>query len=367
MENTRTVYNFYPGPATLPTEVIEKAKDEFDNYRGIGFSICETSHRGKEFQDVMQRTKSNIRELMQVPDDYSILFLQGGASLQFAMIPMNIALPGKPALYADTGSWSSKSITEAEKICDTRVVYDGSKTDYTQIGDFNEWEGVTSDASYLYICTNNTIAGTQYHFFPELNGVPLVADMSSDIMSRRLDVSKFGLIFAGAQKNMGPAGVTVVIIRNDLAERVKDEVPTMLKYSTHIDKDSAFNTPPVFPIYMVGLVTDWIKEQGGLKEIEKINDAKAANLYERIDATEFYRGTAATADRSKMNVTFRLPSEELEKQFLAEAEERNLLGLKGHRSVGGIRASIYNAMPLAGVSALIDFMSEFEEKNKSKA
>ena len=363
MDKKDQVFNFYPGPATLPQEVIQKAQEEFTNYDNIGFSICETSHRGNAFQSVLQNTKDNIRELLEVPDNYSILFLQGGASLQFAMTPMNLAVDDKPALYADTGSWTTKAIKEAKKICNTKVVYSGEEHNYQQIGNFSEWENLTSDASYLYVCSNNTIAGTQFHYFPELEGVPLVADMSSDIMSRQLDISKFGLIFAGAQKNLGPAGVTVVIIRNDLAERVKDEVPTMLKYSTHIDKDSAFNTPPVFPIYMVGLVTEWIKDQGGLQAVEEINNSKAANLYDRIDATDFYRGTAAEADRSKMNVTFRLPSEDLEKQFLKEAEENNLIGLKGHRSVGGVRASIYNAMPLSGVSALIDFMSEFEDKN----
>lgn len=359
----RTTHNFNAGPATLPADVMLKVQSEFVDYEGIGFGIIEASHRSDVFKKILANTEATIRELLSISDDYAVLFLQGGASLQFAMVPMNLMVDGTPALYADTGSWTRNAIKEAKKIGDARVVFDGATTNYTQIGEFNEWEGVTAAASYLYICSNNTIAGTQYHFFPEVNGVPLIADMSSDIMSRRVDVSKFGVIFAGAQKNLGPAGVTLVIIRRDLAERVADKVPTMLKYSTHIDKGSTFNTPPVFAIYMVGLVAQWVKEQGGLAGIEKINNAKAQSLYDRIDATDFYHGTAEVADRSKMNVTFRLPSEELEDAFVKEAATHNLVGLKGHRSVGGVRASIYNAMPMAGVSALIDFMNEFEKAN----
>ncbi|MFO7820962.1 MAG: 3-phosphoserine/phosphohydroxythreonine transaminase [Lentisphaeria bacterium] len=359
----RTVYNFSPGPATLPEEVMKKAQAEFVNYDDLGYGICEASHRGEAFKKIMAKAKQDITDVMGIPDDYEILFLQGGASLQFVMTPMNLAVDGKPALYADTGSWTAKAIKEARLLTDVELTFEGKDYGYTQLGCFSEWENITRDASYLYICSNNTIAGTQYHLFPELEGVPLVADMSSDIMSRRIDVSKFGLIFAGAQKNMGPAGVTLVIIRKDLAERVKNTVPTMLKYSTHIEKDSAFNTPPVFAIYMVGLVAEWVKEQGGLEAVERINEAKAGNLYECIDATDFYQGAADEPDRSNMNVTFRLPTEELEQKFLKEAAEKNLIKLKGHRSVGGIRASIYNAMPLAGVSALIDFMTEFERNN----
>lgn len=359
----RKVYNFNPGPATLPLEVMKKAQAEFVNYDNLGYGICEASHRGDAFKKILAEAKQDIRDIMNIPDQYEILFLQGGASLQFVMAPMNLAREGKPALYSDTGSWTSKAIKEARLVTDVKLVFEGKEYGYSQLGCFSDWKNVTRDASYLYICSNNTISGTQYHFFPELEGVPLVADMSSDIMSRTIDVSKFGLIFGGAQKNMGPAGVTIVIIRKDLADRVKDDVPTMLKYSTHIEKDSAFNTPPVFAIYMVGLVAKWVKDQGGLKAIERINDVKANNLYECIDSTDFYRGTAHESDRSKMNVTFRLPTEELEEKFLNEAAERNLVRLKGHRSVGGIRASIYNAMPLSGVSALIDFMTDFESKN----
>ncbi|MCF7854938.1 MAG: 3-phosphoserine/phosphohydroxythreonine transaminase [Candidatus Pacebacteria bacterium] len=359
----RKVYNFYPGPATLPEEVMKRAQEEFVDYHGLGYGIAETSHRSPEFKEVIERAEQNVRDLLGVSDEYAVLFLQGGASLQFAMLPMNLMVPGKPGLYADTGSWTSKAIKEAKKIGETKVVYEGEKTSYTQIGDFNDWEGVTRDASYLYICSNNTIYGTQYHFFPELNGVPLIADMSSDIMSRKVDVSKFGAIFAGAQKNLGPAGVTLVIIHKDLADRASADLPTMLSYKTHIEKGSTFNTPPVFAVYMVGLVLDWIQEQGGLDAVEKVNNVKAENLYSRIDASDFYLGTAASADRSKMNVTFRLDNEDLEPTFIAEAAAAGLIGLKGHRSVGGIRASIYNAMPLAGVSKLIDFMGDFEEKH----
>jgi phosphoserine aminotransferase len=360
----RRVFNFNPGPATLPRSVMEKAQAEFVDFRGAGYGLVEASHRGSLFKEVLERTEADLRKILRIPDDYAVLFLQGGASLQFLMVAMNLALPDKPALYANTGAWASKAIKEAELLGgEVRVIYDGAAHDYTQIGDFNDWQGVTRNASYLYVCSNNTIYGTQYHFFPELEGVPLVADMSSDVMSRRIDVSKFGLIFAGAQKNLGPAGVTLVIMQSELAERAAKSVPTMLKYATHIDKGSTFNTPPTFAIYMVGLVAEWVKEQGGLAAIEKINNAKAENLYERIDATPFYSGTAEPMDRSKMNVTFRLGDRKLEPVFLEQADKAGLIGLKGHRSVGGIRASIYNAMPLAGVSALIDFMTEFEDSH----
>jgi phosphoserine aminotransferase len=359
----RKVYNFNAGPSTLPHEVMLEAQQEFVNYQGLGYGIVEASHRSAEFKAIMERTEADTRELLGISDEYAVLFLQGGASLQFSMVPMNLMLSGKPALYSDTGAWTSKAIKEAKLIGDVKVVFQGKDFDYGQISDFNDWQDVTHDASYLYVCSNNTIFGTQYHFFPDMGDVPLIADMSSDIMSRRLDVDKFGLIFAGAQKNLGPAGCTLVIIRKDLADRAPANLPTMLKYTTHIKDGSLFNTPPAFSIYMMGLVMQWMKKQGGLEAIEKINNAKAANLYERIDASPFYSGTAEVADRSKMNITFRLHDPELEPVFVKEAAAAGLIGLKGHRSVGGIRASIYNAMPLAGVSALIDFMTEFEERH----
>ncbi len=358
------VYNFNPGPATLPLDVMKKAQAEFLNYRGLGYGVVEMSHRSPAFKEILERTENNIRELMEIPDDYAVLFLQGGASTQFAMVPMNIMLPGKPAVYADTGAWTKKAIKEARRFGDVELVYDGSASNYTRIGDPQEWAIPAEDAvSYMYICSNNTIFGTQYHFFPETGEIPLVADMSSDIMSRRVDVRRFGMIFAGAQKNLGPAGVTLVIIRKDLLERTPEAVPTMLKYSTHVEKSSAFNTPPTFAIYMVGLVTEWLKEMGGLEGIERLNTTKSQALYEAIDATTFYQGTAEAGDRSTMNITFRLPSEELEAKFVEEAAARGLIGLKGHRSVGGIRASCYNAMPFEGIEKLIDFMAEFAARN----
>ncbi len=362
-EKLNRVFNFNPGPSTLPLEVMQEAQREFVDYHGTGLGIAESSHRGAEFKTVLEETEAGIRELLGLSDDYAVLFLQGGASLQFAMAPMNLAIQGKPMLYADTGSWTSKAIKEARLFGDVQVVFNGKDNDYTAIAPANDWKNMTSDASYLYICSNNTIAGTQYAKFPELDGVPLIADMSSDIMSRRLNVDKFGMIFAGAQKNLGPAGVTLVIMRRDLADRAKAEIPTMLKYKTHIDKGSTFNTPPAFAIYMVGLVVKWIKNLGGLAAMEELNDRKAAMLYDAIDAGDFYRGTAAVDSRSKMNVTFRLPSEQLEAEFIKNAGDRGMLGLKGHRSVGGIRASIYNAMPAAGVEALTQFMREFAADN----
>jgi phosphoserine aminotransferase len=357
-----TVFNFNPGPATLPAPVMRKAQSEFCDYNGMGFGIIEASHRSPDFDDVLNTAKANVVKLLNLSDDYEVLFLQGGASLQFAMLPMNFMVKGKPALYADTGSWTSNAIKEAKLLGDVKLVYDGKPSNYTVIGDPEDWD-LSGDASYLYICSNNTIAGTQYHFFPETNGLPLFADMSSDILSRRIDVSKFAVIFAGAQKNLGPAGVTLVILNKALLERVPASLPTMLKYTTHIDKNSCFNTPPVFAIYMVKLVTDWMLEQGGLEVVERINAAKSEALYEAIDSSDFYRGTAEAGDRSKMNITFRLPTEDLEKAFVAEAKKAGLVGLKGHRSVGGIRASCYNAMPLEGVSRLVDFMHEFAQKN----
>ncbi len=356
-----SIYNFSAGPAVLPREVMLEAQREFVDFQGTGFGLVEASHRGSVFRGVLERAEWSIRQLLSIGDDYAVLFLQGGASLQFAMVPLNILFPGQPALYADTGAWSSKAITECRRLGEAKVIYDGSESDYTRIGEVTEWE-IDSSASYVYICANNTIYGTEYHFFPETGDVPLVADMSSDIMSREIEVSNFGIIFAGAQKNMGPAGVTLVVIRKDLAERVPDAVPAMLKYTTHIEKDSSFNTPPTFGIYMVGLVAEWLLEQGGIPAIQKINQTKSQALYETIDGSDFYRGTAEPGDRSKMNVCFRLPNEDLEARFITEAAEAGLLGLKGHRSVGGMRASIYNAMPMAGVSTLIDFMTDFEEK-----
>jgi len=355
------VYNFSAGPAMLPADVMAIARDEFCDFRQTGSGLIELSHRGPEFTAVIDRAVANIRELMGLTDDHAVTFIQGGASLQFAMVPMNLMLPGGFAEYADTGSWSSKAMKEAKLFGEVRTVASSKEAKYTHIPDVSAW-AMDPAASYLHITSNNTIFGTQYHAFPEAP-TPLVADMSSDIMSKVIDASKFGLIYAGAQKNLGPSGVAVVIIRKDLLARTPAKLPTMLKYGTFVEENSLYNTPPTFAIYLVALVTDWLKRIGGLAAIEEINDAKSEALYERIDATGFYRNPVEPASRSKMNVVFRLPSEELEAKFLKEAKALGLVGLKGHRSVGGVRASIYNAMPLAGVERLIDFMNDFEQKN----
>lgn len=355
------VYNFNAGPAMLPAQVMELAQKEFCNYRGTNCGILELSHRGSQFSEVNERAERNIRELMNISDDYAVCFIQGGASLQFAMVPMNLMLPGGFAEYADTGTWSSKAIKEAKLFGEVKVIASSKETKYDKIPEIRHWKP-SSDASYLHITSNNTIYGTQYHSFPEVD-VPLVADMSSDIMSREINVNQFGLIYAGAQKNLGPSGITLVIMKKDLAKRTPEKVPAMLRYSTYIEEHSLYNTPPTFAIYMLALVTDWIKEKGGISVIEEINDAKSEALYECINSSDFYRCPAEPSSRSKMNVVFRLPSEELEEKFVKEAAAQGMTGLKGHRSAGGIRASIYNAMPLSGVETLIDFMNEFEKKN----
>ncbi len=360
-----TVYNFNAGPAVLPRSVILKAQEELADYKGCGYSILEESHRAKSFDEVIQAADANIRQLMGISDDYAVLFLQGGASMQFAQVPMNLMVPGKKVGAADTGEWAHKAIKELKiQNADIDLIYDGSTNHYKTIGDARQWKIDPNDA-YVHICANNTIYGTEYQTFPETGDIPLVADMSSDIMSRVVDVNKFALIYAGAQKNMGPSGVTLVIIRKDLAARCPATVPTMLRYTTHIEKQSLFNTPPTFGIYIIRLVTDWMLAQGGIAAIQKVNEAKAAMLYDAIDASGFFRGTCDKADRSKMNVTFRIGEgdEELEKKFVAEAKAAGFVGLKGHRAVGGLRASIYNAMPAEGVAELVKFMKDFASKN----
>ncbi|HBC86182.1 MAG TPA: 3-phosphoserine/phosphohydroxythreonine transaminase [Lentisphaeria bacterium] len=355
------VFNFNPGPAMLPTEVMEQAQHEFSDYHKTGCGIMEHSHRGAEFTEVIETAEKNIRELMNIGDEYAVLFIQGGASLQFAMIPMNLHVPGTSMEYADTGAWSAAAIKEAKFIGDVKVVCSSKDTKYNKIPDIRHWK-LDAKASYLHITSNNTIFGTQYHSFPD-SKVPLIADMSSDFMSRVVDVDQFSLIYAGAQKNIGPSGVAVVIIKKELVKRTPANLPTMLKYGTYIDSNSLYNTPPTFGIYMIRLVTDWMKKKGGLAAIETINDAKSEALYETIEEGEFYSNPVEPASRSKMNVVFRLPSEALEEKFVKEAKAKGLIGLKGHRSVGGIRASIYNAMPLEGVEKLIDFMNAFEKAN----
>ena len=360
MENR--IYNFNAGPAALPLEVLEEIKDSFLNFGDSGMSITEISHRSTFFDNVINDAIARTRRLLNLDDKFHVLFVQGGASLQFCMIPMNLLGDGDSADYVNTGTWSTKAIKEAEILGKTiDVVASSEDKNFSCIPkniSFN------SNAVYAHITSNNTIKGTQWASFPETGGVPLIADMSSDIMSRPFDVDKFGLIYAGAQKNIGPAGVCMVIIRDDMLKRVPDTLPSMLKYTTYASKNSMFNTPPCFSIYMIQLVMKWLEESiGGLEEMAKMNQTKARILYEAIDASGFYQGTAETDSRSLMNVTFRLPDEALEKQFVEQALKNSMGGLKGHRSVGGCRASIYNATPMAAVEALIDFMKNFEQKN----
>ncbi|MGD9232761.1 MAG: 3-phosphoserine/phosphohydroxythreonine transaminase [Desulfobacterales bacterium] len=356
------IFNFNAGPAALPLEVLEEIKDSFLNFGGSGMSITEISHRSTLFDDVINDAVARTRRLLKLDDKFHVLFIQGGASLQFCMIPLNLLGEDDAADYVNTGTWSTKAIKEAEIMGKTvNVVASSEDINFSYIPkniSFN------SDAVYAHITSNNTIKGTQWASFPETGGVPLIADMSSDIMSRPLDVDKFGLIYAGAQKNIGPAGVCMVIIRDDMLKRVPDTIPSMLKYTTYASKNSMFNTPPCFAIYMIQLVMRWLEESvGGLEKMAELNQEKARILYEAIDASGFYQGTAETDSRSLMNVTFRLPDETLEKQFVEQALKNSMGGLKGHRSVGGCRASIYNATPLAAIEALVDFMKQFEQKN----
>jgi len=354
------VYNFSAGPATLPLEVLEEARQELLDYQGTGMSIMEHSHRGKAYMAVHAEAIANTRELLGLGDDYAVLFLQGGASLQFSMVPMNLLGAGQTADYTNSGAWAAKAIKEAKLVGNVNIAADCGKEIPTRVPAESELK-LTPGAAYVHITSNETISGAQWKIFPQTEA-PLVADMSSDILSRPFDASQFGLIYAGAQKNLAPAGMALVIVRKDLAERVPATVPTMLKYSTHIENDSMFNTCPCFTIYMYMLVTRWIK-QTGLETLFSRNVEKAARLYKAIDATGFYRGTAVATCRSDMNVTWRLPSEELEATFIKEAGAAGFSGLKGHRSVGGIRASIYNAFPIEGVDALVSFMQDFEARH----
>ncbi len=355
------VFNFSPGPATLPFEVLQKAGRDVVNFQETGIGLIEISHRSKEFMAVMDTTESLLRELMHIPDNYKILFLQGGASSQFFMIPMNLLGNGKKATYLDTGIWSKKAIKEARLFGEIDVPFSSEPTKYNRVPKHGEYT-VAEDSEYLYYVTNNTIYGTEFASLP-LTDKMLVSDMSSDILSRPLDVSRFGLIFAGAQKNLGPAGVTIVIIREDLLDRTPANVPTMLAYKTHADKGSMFNTPPCFSIYVVGEVLKWLKKLGGIEAIEKINRQKAELIYGAIDSGKYYRGHAEKDSRSLMNISFNLPTPELEAKFIAKAAAIGLNGLKGHRSVGGCRASIYNAFPLEGAVKLVEFMKDFEANN----
>ncbi|MBI3557916.1 MAG: 3-phosphoserine/phosphohydroxythreonine transaminase [Deltaproteobacteria bacterium] len=361
------VYNFSPGPANLPESVLEQVRDEMMNYKGSGVSIMEISHRAYPFDEIMVNVKSRVRQLLGLGEDYAVLFLQGGASTQFSMLPMNLQLPGKSVDLVHTGHWTQMALDQLKKGFEHRVVASGEKDGFKRLPELSA-RHLTSDASYVHMCSNNTIYGTQWKTFPDTGKVPLVCDMSSDIMSRRLDFSRFDVIFAGAQKNLGPSGVCLVVIKQELAERASDKLPTMLQYRTHIKNDSRFNTPPAFGIYVMGLVLDWIVKQGGLDAMEKQNNEKAKVLYDAIDSSSFYESPLHKPDRSLMNVVFRIKpdskdSEKLEESFIKEAKVAGLTELKGHRVIGGLRASIYNAHPLSGVQALAQFMREFERKN----
>ncbi len=359
----KRVYNFNPGPATLPLEVLQEAQAEFLNFADSGMSIIEISHRSKPYEKVHNQAKADILELMKLSaDEYEVLFIQGGASLQFAMIPMNFATKQNPGNYALSGTFSSNAYKEAEILGVGEIAASTKEENFRRVPRQDELK-ISDNAAYLHLCYNNTIYGTEYHYIPEVK-VPLFADMSSDMLSRPIDFSKFSLIYAGVQKNLGPAGVVIVVAKKSLLEQSPDYLPTMLRYDTFYKKNSLYNTPPAFSIYMVGKVAAWIKNFGGLEEMAKRNAKKAALLYDVIDSSNnFYRGHAEKDSRSFMNVTFRLPSEELEAKFVAEAAENNLCGVKGHRSVGGMRASIYNAMTLEGVLALADFMTKFAKAN----
>jgi phosphoserine aminotransferase len=359
----KRVFNFNAGPAALPLPVLEEIQAEFLDYKGTGMSIVEISHRSKPFDAVINESVARTKRLLNLGDDYQVLFLQGGGSMQFCMIPMNLALPGKPVDYINTGTWATKAIKEAKiQNLDVRVIASSEDKNFSYIP--KEYT-VDPEASYLHFTSNNTIKGTQWAKFPQAGNVPLVCDMSSDIMSRPFDGKPFGLIYAGAQKNIGPAGTALVIVRKDMLERTPAALPTMLKYTTFAKDNSMFNTPSCFTIYTINLVLKWLEETiGGLAAMEKINQEKGALLYDYMDQSGYYKGTAEKDSRSLMNVTFRLPSEELESKFVAEALKNDLAGLKGHRSVGGCRASLYNATTKEGVQALVDFMKQFAKKNR---
>lgn len=353
-------YNFYAGPAILPLEVMKKAQEELLDFNGIGLSIMEISHRSKDFDQVIVNATKKARKLLNIPDNYTVLFLQGGATLQFGLIPMNILKSGK-ADYVNTGAWATKAIKEAKLFGEVNIAGSSEDKNFSYIP---KNLNLSPDAKYVHITSNETIGGIQYKEYPHTGNVPLIADMSSDIFSKELDLSKFGMIYCGAQKNMGPAGVTLVIIRNDILESSSDETTTMLNYKKLASKDSMLNTPPCFAIYIVGLVLEWLENQGGLKAMEGRNKEKGKLIYDFLDSSDFYTGTAAQEDRSLMNVTFRLPREELEKKFIFESITAGFVGLKGHRSVGGCRASIYNAMSIDGVKVLVEFMQKFEKENQ---
>ncbi len=356
------VFNFSPGPATLPEPVLRQAAAEMLDWHGSGMSVMEMSHRGKEFISIHAEAESLVRELMGVPANYKVLFMQGGAIGENAIVPMNLIGKSGKADYAVTGDWSKKSLKEAKMYGKVNVVATAEASTFTAIPKQSEWK-LDSEASYVHICSNETIGGVQYHWTPDTGAVPLVADMSSDIMSRVIDVSKYGLIYAGAQKNMGPSGLTLVIVRDELLGHALPICPTAFNYQMQADNDSMYNTPPTYAIYIAGLVFKHIKEQGGLAAMEAHNKTKAAVLYDYLDASKFFRNPVAKEDRSLMNVPFKLKDDALDEAFLKGAQAKGMIQLKGHRSVGGMRASIYNAMPIEGVKALVAYMKEFEAQH----
>ncbi|TXI27336.1 MAG: 3-phosphoserine/phosphohydroxythreonine transaminase [Nitrosomonas oligotropha] len=355
------IYNFSAGPAVLPKEVLQQARDEMLDWHGSGMSVMEMSHRGKEFMSIAEKTENDLRELANIPRNYKVLFLQGGASSQFSMVPMNLLRGKTTADYINTGQWSAKAIEEASRYCTVNVAASSENAHFTHIPPLEQWR-LNPDAAYVHYTSNETIGGVEFHWIPDTD-VPLVVDMSSDILSRPLDVTRYGLIYAGAQKNLGPAGLTLVIVREDLLGQPLPGTPTLYDYQIHAKNDSMYNTPPTYAMYITGLVFAWLKKQGGLAAMEKINIAKAKLLYDLLDSTDFYHCPVAIADRSRMNVPFTLKDSALDGEFLKQAQHNGLLQLKGHRSVGGMRASIYNAMPVEGVATLAAFMKEFASRH----
>lgn len=356
------VYNFSAGPAMLPEEVLKRAADEMLEYKETGQSVMEMSHRSKEYQAIIDSVEAKLREVMAIPDNYKVLFLQGGASSQFAMVPLNLMNGSGKADFVLTGQWATKAYQEASRYGECKVVASSKDKTFSYIPELDPKE-FTPDADYFHICLNNTIYGTKFPKLPETGNVPLVADLSSCILSEPVDVSKFGLIYAGAQKNMGPAGLTVVIIREDLIGHARDITPTMFNYKTHADNGSMYNTPPTYGIYILGLVLDWVKEKGGLEAMKKLNEEKAAILYNFLDNSKLFKPTVTGDSRSIMNIPFVTGNDETDAKFVSEAKKAGLINIKGHRTVGGMRASIYNAMPKEGVLKLVSFMTKFEEEN----
>src|SRR5882672_9000924 len=361
MTTVRRVYNFSAGPAVLPVSVLEEIQRDLMSLPGVGMSILEISHRSAPFESILAQAEADIRALAGIPSNYKVLFLQGGASLQFSMVPMNLLTPGATADYIDSGSWAEKAIKEAKRVGNVSVAATTKGENYSRVPRQEELK-LTPGAAYVHMTSNNTIEGTEFKSLPAVGDVPLVSDTSSDMFSRPIDITRHALIYSGAQKNMGPAGVTIVIVREDMLKRSNPSMPTMLNYAVHAENGSMYNTPPAFAVYALGLVMKWLIGVGGLEAIATSNERKAAKLYAEIDRSGFYRGTAHKECRSLMNVTFRLSTEDLEKQFIKESTATGLDGLKGHRSVGGMRASIYNAFPEDGVDALVSFMKDFEAK-----